>query len=32
VEAEVAASGREWRDHDPATLDALWRLAKATKG
>ena len=31
VEAEVTASGRDWRDHDPDSLDALWRRAKAAK-
>lgn len=32
VEADVRASGREWGDHDPVALDALWRRAKAAKG
>ena len=28
VEAEVAASGRQWSSHDAAALDAFWRRAK----
>jgi MazG family protein len=31
VEAGVAASGRPWSSHDAATLDALWRRAKAAE-
>jgi nucleoside triphosphate diphosphatase len=32
VERDVAASGRDWQDHDAGSLDALWRRAKATEG
>jgi nucleoside triphosphate diphosphatase len=31
VEAEVAASGRDWREHSAAELDVLWRRAKAAE-
>jgi MazG family protein len=31
VEAQVAASGRPWADHDAASLDRLWHHAKAAE-